>query len=327
MIDEENEDHEIVSNEAEHLNPKKVEDEVQESEAETESAPLSQEETTLLSDGGLADAPSEAQELERKYKEVRRKLEKERRESYRKAHQNTVLQQELEAANERARLASEAANFHYASNADQKIAAAEQKIRIAKENGDVDFELEGIKELQRANYEKAKSDDYRYQTQLQQEAYQQEAPQQQQVVSPYELNRDYINDWVEDNNEWLNPRSTRYDNGMVTAVDSYMADWNQRLEENGLRDHIGSPEYFQVLNQKISEATQNRRQPQMKQVQRAGAPVRGVSRAASSGQTTKLSRDAQEMMNGLRNYGIKVKDEDLVKHLERGAKQKAMWGR
>lgn len=322
MIDEDEHQTEIESNEAEFLEPEKVEAK----EEAPEPVELSNDESQLLSDGGLADAPSEEETLKLKYKELKRKVEKERRQLYSQAHQNKLLQQELEAANERARLASEAANFHYASVADGQIAAAEQKLRIAEENGDMDMKIEATKDLQRAIIQKTKSDDYQYQTRMQNEAQQQEAPQQEFIVNPYELNRESVNDWVEDNSQWLNPNSPRYDHGMVSAIDTYVANWNDSLEQAGLREQIGTPEYFRVLNQKISEA-QSRRQPQMKQVQRAGAPVRGVSRNNPQTASPKLSRDAQEMMNGLRNYGIKVKDEDLIKHLKKGAEHKAMWGR
>lgn len=313
-----------------------IEDQEPEEQEESHSPELNQEEAALVEESGLEEAPDEAEILKEKYKNLQKKLYKERKLQGQLKNQNMLLQQEAQAAKNSAKLAAEAAQFHFSSDVEKRISQATQKYKNARELGDTDAETEALMELQQANIAKSKMDDALYHQKLQQEAEEQQFSQQHQPETPhpYEVNPAF-NDWAEENASWLDPRSPQHDPVLVQGVDKFLTQWNAELIESGYQDYIGSDDYTHILQQRVDEARarmqtpQKRRQPQMRPVDRAAAPIRSGVRT-NAAPTPKLTRTEMQMLEGLRAAGYEAKIDSYLKSknkvIEKNKAARGTWG-
>lgn len=281
-----------------------------------EEAELTQQETQLLKEesGGLEEEPDELELLKKKLKDARKKADKAHRSSYNMANQISTLKKELEDAKKSFQFASQVGNDNLLKEADLRIDAAWQKIKEARELGDIESEKVALNELQQANILKSKTQDFQYRQQLEQEASEQELNQQQNApvssFNPYELNKEMVSEFVERNDFWINPRSPQHNPGLVSGLSEFMDEWNDNLIRNGYQDYIGSDDYNSILQQKVDDAyrninTQNRRTPKMKPVGHAAAPVRNNARINTNTNKRALNRDEYELMDAFRKIGVK----------------------
>src|SRR5271154_6781619 len=312
-----------------------IDDEPEAEEVEEES-PLSPDEASLLQEdeGGLEEAPDPLELANKKIAELRKKLDKTNRHYGQTRQQAAELQKQLETAKAESKKQAEIANQSIDYEVQQRIIMATKKLKEAKENGDFDAEADAISELQQANITKSKLEDWKFQQRLADEAApnQTQAEEQQfEQSNPYALNSENFSGWLEQNDHWLNPQSPQYNPPLVAGVDKFLVEWNSSLIESGYEEYIGSDEYNQILQQRVDDArtrlnTQKRRQPQMKPVQRAGAPVRGSGRTPVGNQPIKLERREYEMLQGLRDHGFKVKTETYLAKKEALANKRGPWG-
>ena len=316
-----------------------IDDEPEAEEVEEESS-LSPDEASLLQkdEGGLEEAPDPLELANKKIAELRKKLDKTNRHYGQTRNQAAELQRQLEQAQrdmkEQGKINADTVESHL----NQRIAEATRKLKEAKENGDIDAETDAITELQRANITKSKLEDNKWKQKLNDDAeaaaIQNQQAQQSETseeYDPYYLNKENFNGWLEQNDYWLNPQSPQHNPMLFEGVDRFLTEWNSAIIESGREDYIGSDEYNQLLTQRVNEANaklnaQRRRQPQMKPVQRAGAPVRGSGRAPVSNTPLKLERREHEMLQGLRNHGFKVKTETYLAKKEALANKRGPWG-
>jgi hypothetical protein len=317
-----------------------IDDEPESEEVEEADGKLTEDEASLLQEdeGGLEEAPDPLELANKKIAELRKKLDKTNRHYGQTRQQAADLQKELEQARVFAEKQAQIARNSVEHDVDKQILMATKKLKEAKENGDIDAETAATIELQRANYTKSKMEDYRYQQQLNEDAAaataqaQQAIEESQEPYDPYYFNKENFQGWMDQNDYWLNPQSPQHNPVLFDGVDRFITQWNADIVEQGWESWIGSDEYNQILQQKVDEArtklnTQRRRQPQMKPVQRAGAPVRGPSRGAPTGsQPIKLERREHEMLQGLRNHGFKVKTETYLAKKEALANKRGPWG-
>lgn len=297
------------------LDQYEVVDEPMEEEEETEEQVLTPQENQLLQEdsGGLEEAPNEVDVLRKKLKDARKKADKAHRNTYSMANEISTLKKELEEAKRNFQFASQVGNENLLKEADLRIDAAWQKIKEARELGDIEAEKVALNDLHQANILKSKAQDHRYHQQLEQEAINQEMAQQQApqpVFNPYEYNREMVSEFVERNSYWMDDRSPQYNPSLVSGLNDFMEEWNDNLMRNGYQDYIGSDDYNSILQQKVDEAHRNinaqtRRVPKMKTVGHAAAPVRNNARINNSPNKRALTRDEYELMNEFRKIGVK----------------------
>jgi hypothetical protein len=316
-----------------------IDDEPEAEEAEEENS-LSPDEASLLQEdeGGLEEAPDPLELANKKIAELRKKLDKTNRHYVQTRQQADELQKQLEQTQRDMQEQAKISAGNIERGVEQRIAMATKKLKEAKENGDIDAETEAISELQQANISKSKIEDHKWQQKLNDDAeaaaIQAQQAQQEgatEEYDPYYLNKENFNGWLEQNDYWLNPQSPQHNPMLFEGVDRFLSEWNAAIIESGREDYIGSDEYNELLTQRVNEANaklnaQRRRQPQMKPVQRAGAPVRGPSRAPAGNAPIKLERREYEMLQGLRNHGFKVKTETYLAKKEALANKRGPWG-
>jgi len=299
-----------------------------------QTSELDEEETELLQ----KDDSEEEEEEEAKTKKQKSKtkdkrylqwvIQQERLAKNQIANEKALLLKQLEEKDSQLRIAADAANYHLEASVDQRINAAQKAIHDAKEVGDIDAEIKATNELQQANIAKSKSEDWRFQQQLQRDTEQsyQEPEYTPLPPNPVEVYREGIEEWDAANRFWSDPRSPQYNPSLVQGMPSFVARYNQDLMQSGYGHMIGGDEYRQVLQNKVNEALsqssqQSRRQPQMKQLRSGGAPVRAGYQSSRQQKDVfngdrQTAREAQEMLEGLRGVGFKADPQDFKKHYE-----------
>lgn len=197
------------------------------------------------------------------------------REKFNAIAENERLKQEVSRLKNISDQSNDAALRHYEENIQNKLYQATAKFELAEESGDVRRKTIAITELNDAqtkinelNRWKADQD---YGQNQQQQQYQNQEPQYQpdynqgynqpqkihsnrQIESQAEANG---YNWAA-SNSWFNPNSRDYDPEMSKVAGSICSDIDSQLMSERNSDAIGSIQYFQELNKRLSQVRAQR---------------------------------------------------------------------
>jgi hypothetical protein len=268
------------------------------------------------------------EEEEEEYREpkardsLKTRLNQIQREKYQALGELARVREELEQTRAQAELSSQAAVAHYDATVETNLAVAKQRLAAAKEAGDPQEEAEATLELARAVNAAEAVKSWKSQEAVRQR--QQERFAQQTPPDPYESNAPMIDNWLNDNADWVMPNSPHHDARLTQLVDNYTSQWNANLAQNGLAHMIGSPEYLDHLNNYVHQTRQSmtrnpntRSAPRVQNNRTPVAPARN-SHQGGGRETYRLSTDEKQMIRDL-----KISPEAYVKAQLRDRKENA----
>lgn len=187
-----------------------------------------------------------------------------------------------------------AAMVNYENVVLSKIETAKQKLRDARNLGDVDAEADAQLELSSAAAEKNNIEAWKSRNANRQPAQQPAQPQGQAQgggLSQDQLRA--INGWVQENS-WFDPKSPDFDPEMQKDVGAYARKVEQWLHSQGRANEIGTSAYFKVINDYVSKnwSGEEGGPPEMSAPSGGAAPVsrQQPARAATGGSVSGSSK-------------------------------------
>ena len=242
--------------------------------------------------------PEEPQhkEYKNKYQEKYKKIRDEYREEQSKSNlERTRLLEEIEKKNQEletwktyANQSINASAFHYHTSAEQRLKAAEERLDMARRDGDFQTEKLAIKEMVdaqndirearkiRNDIDSYNSNHQGYDTQKYNNSPQNNVPPQVDLYSPEVEYR--AAKWVERNPE-INPESPYYDSKIEGAIRKAAEELTTYYAKNGRQDLVGSREYFDYLEEYKEKIEENKMQNKMQKDNKEYAhfaPVKGT---------------------------------------------------
>jgi hypothetical protein len=292
-----------------------VSDEIYEEDQEQEDSPEEEE-----------DNVSETKQRDKAQVRISR-LTKER---YRAENKAKKYASELELMRQKNQMLSKLAIEQTNLNANARLEKAMAAQKAAYESGDAQAQADATfaisaatSDLQEINKEKDRFD---YEDRVKQ--YQQ--PQQQYEQPDEEI----LKEWIEENNDWINPKSRKYDQELHTYIVNVDNALGNELKAKGGAHHVGSLEYFDLLenyknaflNQRSQaynarQNTNQRRELNMKPARGGGSPVRNSSQSQHrSSRPTMLSESERAMLETVRHLG--VTEEIFIKSIQDDIKKR-----
>lgn len=186
------------------------------------------------------------------------------------------------------------------------------ELKVAKEEGDIQREIELTQAMAQVAADKSTYGLYKSQikNQPQNDSYDEEHYQPQTVVpqvtyqEPYqdeEIENEHLENWLEVNS-WADPSSPNYSQKLRGEVNEFASDLDELLKYNGRADMIGTPEYFDSLDNLMKDryGTGNERpQQQNTRYSGGGSMVAPVSRSGSSMSDQYVSRNPNSTRGGM----------------------------
>ncbi len=180
-----------------------------------------------------------------------------------------------------------------------------QGLRSAKEEGDIDREIELQRDLARVKGEQTTFDVLKIQQQYQDPAtHDEEDTSFYPSVNPYAYEADHYQEAPElpdefvdfiERNPWVNPNAREFSPELAQEADALATEFTKRLKFNNQAHLVGGDEYFAEIenimrdNYSLGGQQQQRSQPQQRSYQ--NAPVSGVSRQGASMADQYMSRN------------------------------------
>lgn len=172
-----------------------------------------------------------------------------------------------------------------------------QGLRSAKEEGDIDREIELQRDLARVKGEQSTFDALKIQQQYQEPAtFDDEDISFYPSVNPYAYEADHYQEPAElpdefvdfvERNPWVNPNAREYSPELAREADALATEFTKRLKFNNQAHLVGGDEYFSEIENIMrdnyslgGQRQQQQFQPQQQSYQ--NAPVSGVSRQGAS---------------------------------------------
>lgn len=183
----------------------------------------------------------------------------------------------------------------FEANLETEESSVLQKLRQAKQDGDIDLEVKLEQDLARVKANQAAFDVLKIQQQNQVQApYEEDTTFYPEVTSSYdysayrdepELPESYQN--FLDRNPWANPNSNAYDDSLLNEANSIAEDFNKRLKFNNQANLIGTDAYYDAIEKVMHEsyALNKSNQEQSNNYYQQNynpSPMTGVSRQGAS---------------------------------------------
>lgn len=230
------------------------------------------------------------------------------RERYRALNELEKKAAEVEFWKQKAELSSQASMRQLDSNVNYRLDKAKASQIAAIESGDTQAQVDAMAEVAAATAELHEVNNWKYQ-----DDYEKRARQYQQPEPEHQPDPEILNAWYQDNSDWINPSSKRYDRELVEYVgqaDTWLAN---QLRAAGRHREIGGSDYLQEIEnmkeqfiQHRNQNTNQRRELNMRQPRGGAAPVRnsgqGSARRSSPGE--RLSSDQQALARTLGNQKV-----------------------
>ncbi len=186
------------------------------------------------------------------------------------------------------------------------------ELRVAKEEGDIQKEIEMTQAMAQVVAEKSTYDLYKSQIHNQQrqdnnyeednystQHYAPQVPYQDQEYEEHDSENEHLDDWLE-RNPWADPSSSKYSWRLRGEAQEISSEMDKFLSDSGRADIIGTPEYFDSLDKLMREKydTSNER-PQQNSGYSGGSMVAPVSRSGSSMSDQYVSRNPNSTRGGM----------------------------
>lgn len=252
------------------------------------------------------------EDLEKKWKEQKKRLSKIQREKHRIAAEAEQLRIENEQLKKFNQTSNQVGQAHYENALKLKLEQAKENKRKARELNDIDSELIADEELASAVADIRAMDSWKAQQMIQQ----QEVEQNQQRPQPQYQNPSYDDSEYESNevterwlkqNPWYDPKSPHYDPDKADDVYTYLQALDANLAKQGREDEYLSKGYFDRINTYARMYDQQRNDSRQERISNISnvAPVRRVQ--PSQNQSTKMQLTEDEKFMA-RNAGISEDD-------------------
>jgi hypothetical protein len=238
---------------------------------------------------------------------TRERLNEIQREKYQALDELARLREENQQLRQMSDIASNSASVHYEDNVNRQVERARNLKMAAIDSGDVEAQVNADVELATAVAKMNRLNEWKAEKAADQYAPVRQAPQQPDLSRNPEALR-----WA-DKNQWMSPSSEDYDPDMAYKADSYAAQLDQYLVQQGQANMIGSRDYFYEIDKFVNHARdqvrgsqqsrtgqQQRGQLNMKQSRPAVSPVRSGG-SQGRAQQVQLSASERDMV---RRMGI-----------------------
>jgi len=208
--------------------------------------------------------------------------ERTRQQEYLLSQQNAALENEKEYK-----------NAYYENNLQTREVSIINELKAAKEEGDVEKEIALSKALAQVTAEQATYGLYKNQLAPRENVSYDPGPMESNIYpAPYIGGEDNYQDDYEDPisevaadwldvNSWANPNSRDYSPRLRSELDSLASELDETLRYNGHANMIGTPEYFDSLDNLMAERY-SVNSPASQQSSRSAHAVAPVSRRGSS---------------------------------------------
>lgn len=187
------------------------------------------------------------------------------------------------------------------------------ELKVAKEEGDIQKEIEMTQAMAQVVAEKSTYGLYKSQIHnqpRQNDGYQEEidySPQHYMTQAPYqepyqehdEPENEHLETWLE-KNQWADPSSANYSQRLRGEVGEFASELDERLKYNGRADMIGTPEYYDALDNLMKDKySTSQERPQQNSGYSGGSMVAPVSRSGSSMSDQYVSRNPNSTRGGM----------------------------
>jgi len=274
-----------------------IEDEIVPDELPEEEEPLEEDELEDSEDDDSDDDDSSKPEPKKRDK-AQTRINQIQREKYRAIHQAEKATSEAERWRQKYELMKQMTTRFYDVDVNSRIERAQSAHKLATESGDAEAQTAAIAELTAAQVELQNLNQVKYQDEYER------STRPQQIQQPVEApDNEIVGEWLQDNHEWINPQSKRYDKELAAFVVDIDRQLSEGLAKIGMQGKIGNSDYFHELDKHKEEFLANRRSPNqnrelnMRQSRGGASPVRnsGQSQNRSQRQEYKLSADEREL--------------------------------
>ena len=261
---------------------------------------------------GSEDSESETPEIQQRDKaQVRiNRLTKERYKAENKAKKALL---EADHWRQKYELSSQYSLRQYDVNASARLEKARAAHIAATESGDAEGQADANIEISAANLELQEIRKEKMRSEYEEKIKQQYPAQQQEEIDP-----EIIHDWVQENNDWINPQSKNYDSGLRQYIEAIGLQIENELRAKNQTHLIGTSEYIEVLdnhksfflNQRNQAAqtgqnTNQNRGLNMRQARGGAAPVRGAGQTQyRNNKSMDLTPAERAMVESISHTGV-----------------------
>ncbi len=224
------------------------------------------------------------------------------------------MQEENERLRQAANISTEAAVKHYLDTATMRLANARRSKADAYESGDTEKILDADTEYQLAINEAQQAQQWKASQEYQANQARQQQYQEPEVpLNPFQGKERVVSEWLS-KNEWFDRDSENFDDALAAETEIYSARFNQNLINAGYGEQIGTPDYFNVINNHIAslkaqQQPTNRRNLNMSAPRGSVSSVRGGGRAFQGAQN--------------QNMQLSPAERDIARRM--GVDDKTMW--
>lgn len=229
--------------------------------------------------------------------------------------ENAHLRQMAEEYNSKMTDSTFAAMSHYDMATQMRLESAKEKKRRAKEDGDIQAEIDADMEMATAANDLYQINSWKAQKEMDEgraekqyaEPQRESTPQYEQSYNPQQYARpsapvqppqEQINqetyNWIEQHS-WLNPRNKDYDPVLTDAVVTRSAQIDEYLHQHGRPELIRSPAYYKELDNYVSQMQNQGRQIPMKNSNQYMEPAGRGHPQGRQKQVVKLTAQEKEM--------------------------------
>lgn len=271
------------------------------------------------------------QDLNKKWKEQKKKLSKIQREKHRIAAEVEQLRQENEQLKKYNQTSNEVGQAHYENSLKLKLEQAKENKRKARELNDIESEISADEEIASAITDIRAMDSWKAQQIINQKEIQQYQQnyanynQYEQQRNSYEQPEYELNDQTEiwlKHNPWFDEKSSHYDPDKAEEVLLYAQTLDANLARQGREEELMTKAYFDRINSFARHYDQQRNNSHQERISNASnvAPVRRMQSNQSNSNNIKLTDDEKFMA---KNAGIseddwkKAKLEDMRRQKEK----------
>lgn len=229
------------------------------------------------------------------------------RERYRALNELEKKAAEVEFWKQKAELSSQASMRQLDNNVNYRLEKAKAAQAAAIDSGDTQAQVDAMAEVAAASAEIHEVNNWKYQNEYERRAAQHSQPESEESPDP-----EILGAWWQDNSDWADQRSKKYDRDLVNYVgqaDTWLAN---QLRAAGRHREIGGSDYLQEIdNMKeafLHNRNQNsnqRRELNMRQPRGGASPVRNSGQ--NSGRRTygeRLSSEQQSLAKTLGNQKV-----------------------
>jgi hypothetical protein len=267
-----------------------------------------------------------SKDLDKKWREQKKKLSKIQREKHRIAAEAEQLRIENENLKKFNHTSNQASQTHYENSLKLKLEQAKENKRKARELNDIETEIIADEDLASVVADIRSMENWKAQQMIQQYEIEQNQKQNAERQSHYDDSHYETNDqadrWIKQNS-WFNEKSPHYDPDKAEDVLTYITTLDANLAKQGRDDEYFTKTYFDRINSYAKHYDQQRydtRQQRMSAIPEV-APVRRTSMSKQT-QFDKMNLTDDEKFMA-RNSGVseddwkKAKIEDIKKQTER----------